>query len=160
MGCREVTCLIGLSLFGCGGAPPERDAPITIQAYYSGRLVVASYRELVSTESLSSDRVSLLYQSDPGVASGSAFVSVLGPIGGELSPAWREVQVSGNQCAADRVCAVPRQFISAEDLLAAVGAGPEGVHLVATSTHCSVIGVRAVGASSATLDAPGAALLP
>jgi hypothetical protein len=157
---RKMIWVLWLPLCACGSVEPQSEAPITIDAWYAGRMVTASYRELPSAESATSAEVSILYQADPGLSVGGAFVSVLGATNGVLQPAWREVQVSGNQCASDRVCAVPRQFTSAEELLAAVGLAPHQIHLVATSTHCSVVGVRPISVSSRVPIAPVTTLAP
>ena len=47
--------------------------------------------------------------------------------------------MSGNQCAAHELCAVPRQFTAAEEIQRAVGSE---VHLVATDSSCSVVELR------------------
>jgi hypothetical protein len=123
-----------LSLAGCDG---RDDASVTtINAFYQGRLYSASYRELPS----GGESASILYQSDAGVLGGAPFVAVLG---GSLTPVWREIQVSGNQCSLNEVCAVPRQLTSAEDILAATD-----VHLVMTATGCSVVDLHAKSVAS------------
>ena len=119
-------------LCACDG---RNETPITIDAWYQGRLYTASYRELPSDGSA----VSLLYQSDSGIAGGAPFVAVLG---GTLTSVWREIQVSGNQCARNEGCAVPRQFTSADDIL-----GAADVHLVDTGSGCSVVDLRAKSTS-------------
>jgi hypothetical protein len=125
--------IAALFLAACDG---RNDPPMnTIEAYYQGRLYTASYRELPSGD----ESASILYQADSGVLGGAPFVAVLG---GSLTPVWREIQVSGNQCALNEVCAVPRQLISAEDILAATD-----VHLVTTGTGCSVVDLRAKNVS-------------
>jgi hypothetical protein len=126
---RGIALAALLSLPACSGGS---DASITtIDAYYQGRLYSAAYRELSSD----GDGASLLYQSDLGLAGGTPFVAVLG---GTLTNVWREIQVSGNQCAANEVCAVPRQFTSADEILAAAD-----IHLVETHSGCSVVDLRA-----------------
>jgi hypothetical protein len=128
-----------VGLCGCGPATPAEaaDDAVHIHAYYQGTLFSASYREW-SGSAPANQSVSTLYQSDPGTVSGSAFVSVLG--GNVEDQVWREVQVSGNQCAAGELCAVPFQLKSAEEILSAVDAGK--IHLVQTSTICNVLGLR------------------
>jgi len=131
-----------MTLVACS-APSTSDTQdaTTIEAFYAGNLFTASYRELASGGDTANGSATVLYQSDPGIVDGTAFVSVLEAMGADV-PVWREVQVSGNQCAFGELCAVPIQFTSAEQILASVGAGPDQVHLVSTPTRCSVRDVR------------------
>jgi hypothetical protein len=125
--------LVG-GLAACGGGTT------TISAYYDGALFTASYREL-GPGATANEPFSVLYQSDPGLVAGGAFVSVLSATA-DAAPIWHEVQVSGNQCAADQLCAAPAQLTSVAQILAAVGDGPAQIHLVQTGTRCSVVGMQ------------------
>ncbi len=132
----SVFALLLLPLAACGSRSQEST---TIRAYYDGALYAASYRELNGTGA-ANESFSILYESDLGLVGGGEFVSVLGDAG--ANPVWHEVQVSGNQCAPDSLCAVPRQLLSAAEILAAVGTRPDEVHLVTTTTRCSVLGLQ------------------
>ncbi|HZS41464.1 MAG TPA: hypothetical protein VFF06_31760 [Polyangia bacterium] len=136
-------------LVACSAAPsgePSGAAASTIEAYYGGELFTASYREFEAQDDAAGESVSILYQSDPGIAGGGAFVSVLSAMSSGSNPVWHEVQLSGNQCPRGEVCAVPVQFTSAAEILAAVGDGPEQIRLVPTDTRCSVLGLRPASA--------------
>src|SRR5437016_2553595 len=112
---RGIAVAVVLPLLGCSGSTGGETAqePITIQAWYNGALFTASYQEHPGS---APTQASTLYQSDPGIVAGGSFVSVLGgAIGNNV---WREIQVSGNQCARGELCAAPRQFTSADEILA------------------------------------------
>jgi hypothetical protein len=122
-----------LGLCGCGAAPaPAADDAVHIRAYYQGTLFTASYREAAG---ITNRPASTLYEADSGMASGDAFVSVLG--GSVENRVWREVQVSG---CAGALCAVPFQLRSEEEVLGAVDAG--AIHLIETDSLCNVLDVR------------------
>ena len=138
---RGIALAALLTSFACG-CSGRSDATV-IQAFYAAKLFTATYRELPGAPT-ANEAYSVLYESDAGVAGGAPFVSVLSAIG-ENNPVWHEVQVSGNQCASDEACAVPVQLMSEEDILSAVGTGPDQVHLVPTGIRCSVVGVKPAG---------------
>jgi len=141
-----VALLFPLAACSAPSSAGVADESITIAAYFGGALYSASYRELGAGDVAAGD-VSLLYQADAGLAGGAPFVSVLSATSSGSASVWREVQLSGNQCARDELCAVPAQFTSVDEILAAVGEGSDRIRLVPTATRCSVVGVRPMGAT-------------
>jgi hypothetical protein len=139
---RGIALALLFPLGACSAASSAigADESTTIDAYYRGALYRASYRELGAGSDTPGAQVSLLYQADAGLFGGAPFVSVLSATTSE--PVWREVQLAGNQCPPGEICAVPAQLTSVEEILAAVGDGPDQIHLVTTDTRCSVLGVR------------------
>jgi hypothetical protein len=90
-------------------------------AYVEGKLVNIGFTELPASAASSGSAgqpAAIIYESDQAVVAGFPFVSVLSAVPEQGSNlVWREVQIS---FAAGHA---PRQFFSAEAVLAAVAAG-------------------------------------
>jgi hypothetical protein len=128
-----------LPLQACSGGEEDSSQKdhYYIDAYHDEALFRAAYRELPPGSEAADDSISIFYESKPAMLDGGSFVHVLG--GSVSNPVWRKILVSGNQCARDQICAVPRQYFSAAQILAAVGTE---IHLVPTHSLCEVSSIR------------------
>jgi hypothetical protein len=126
------TWAIAASTSGSGGDMP---------AYYDGHLFTINFKELPSGGESSNlahnGSINTIYQCDMCESSGLMFVSVLDAIQGDgFNPLWNEVQISFNPGF------TPHQFLSDNDILAAVVADEITLTPTTELYRCSVVGPK------------------
>ena len=110
----------------------------TIPAYYDGHLFKIQFVEFSATaeQALLQHNASLnfIYQSDPGLAGGEPFISVIDAVPGDgFNPIWEEVQIAftnGN----------PRQLFSDTEVEDAADAGEITLTFTGEVYWCPVVG--------------------
>lgn len=124
-----------LTLGGTARAGP----PVTMPAYYDGKLFNINFTEMPPNAEASVEQhngsINTIYQCDMCVEQGVPFISVLDAIQGDgFNPLWEEHQITFNTGHA------PHQFTSDTDILAARDRGEISIADTEEVYRCSVLG--------------------
>jgi hypothetical protein len=108
-------------------------------AYYDGRLLTINFMELPAVAEQAAlthnTGVNIIYQSDPGLAEGKPFISVINAIPGDgFNPLWEEFQITFTAGH------TPRQLLSDDEVTAAVASGEITLTDTDELYRCSVVG--------------------
>ncbi len=139
---KQILCIMSVLVVMIGSrtlAATSKGSFSVMPAYYDHNLLTIQFVEFPSSaESMllqHNQSLNFIYQSDPGLAGGAPFISVIDAIPTDgFNPVWQEVQIAFNAGFA------PRQLFSDDEVLAAAMDGEISLTFTDEVYWCPVVG--------------------
>src|SRR5215467_8210342 len=133
--------VVGVAIVMSSSASSSNGTASSIPAYYDHNLLTIHFVEFSSTAEKSllqhNNSLNFIYQSDPGLPGGAAFISVIDAVPGDgFNPIWEEVQITFKDPTK------ARQLFSDNEVADAVTAGEITLDFTGEVYWCPVVGQK------------------